>query len=519
MSKGALFPAILPTMLNLVVFSLLILPWLNPFAPGPSPAVVPLLFSWACAATLLGLRVGRADVMAPGRLAALVAGAWLLAGLASSGMSLLQYFGAAARWAPWVNVTVAGEAFANLRQRNQFATLTNMALVALLWWAWRVPRGALLQSTGVCLAGLLLVWGNGASSSRTGLLQLGLVIGLALWWGGWRRPAVRALLVVGSLGYAAAVWGLPWLAGFDAGSHGMVARLRDDASGAGACSSRRLLWSNVLDLIAQKPWLGWGWGELDFAHYENLYGSPRFCEIMDNAHNLPLHLAVELGVPVALLLCGALTVWVLRQRPWQEANPTRQMAWGVLAVVGLHSLLEYPLWYGPFQMAVLACVVLLRRGSDVLSPVKNESNSPLASVFIVIIATILIASLSYTAWDYRRVSQIYLSVPERDPSLREGTLDKISNTRLFRNQFLFAELGLVPLEPSNAQWTYDVASELLHYSPEPRVIEKVIESATMLGREDEAVLHLARYRAAFPAECATWLRGHRENRGQAAQAN
>ena len=505
-------------MLNLVVFSLFLLPWLNPFAPGPSPAVVPLLFSWACAAALLGLRVWRVEVMAPARLAAVAAGAWLLAGLLSSGMGLLQYFDAAAVWVPWVNQTAAGEAFANLRQRNQFATLTNMALVALIWWGWRVPKGAWLKTTLVCLAAGLLVVGNGASSSRTGLLQLALVIGLALWWGGWRLPAVRALLLVSGLGYSAAVWGLPWLAGFDAGSHGMVARLSDGASGGAACSSRRLLWSNVVDLIVQKPWLGWGWGELDFAHYNNLYGGPRFCEIMDNAHNLPLHLAVELGVPVALLVCGALTVWVLRQRPWQDADPTRQMVWGVLAVVGLHSLLEYPLWYGPFQMAVVACVLLLRRTPEGHSQEKNESNSPLALAFIASIATVLVACLSFAAWDYRRVSQIYLSAPDRDPALREGTLDKISDTVLFRNQFLFAELGLTPLVKSNAQWTYDTASDLLHYSPEPRVIEKVIESATMLGREDEAVLHLARYRAAFPADCATWLRGHRENSAQAKQA-
>ena len=506
-------------MLNPVVFALLLIPWLNPVAPGPSPAVVPLLFAWACAAALLGLGIWRADVMAPARLAFVVAASWLLAGLVSSSIGLLQYFATASAWVPWVNQTAAGEAFANLRQRNQFATLTNIALVALLWFVWRIPKNDRFKVLGVCLAGVALALGNAASSSRTGLLQLGLVIGLALWWGGWRLPAVRALLVVSGLGYAAAVWGLPWLAGFDAGSHGMVARLSDGASGGAACSSRRLLWSNVLDLIVQKPWLGWGWGELDFAHYNNLYGGPRFCEIMDNAHNLPLHLAVELGVPVALLACGALTVWVLRQRPWQEADPTRQMAWGVLAVVGVHSLLEYPLWYGPFQMAVLACLLLLWRRPEALSGVENESNSTLAKALIAAVATVLIACLSFAAWDYQRVSQIYLSAPERDPALREGTLDKISDTRLFRNQFLFAELSLVPLVPGNAQWTYDTALALMHYSPEPQVIEKAIESATMLGREDEAVLHLARYRAAFPADCATWLRGHRDNRAQAGETD
>jgi len=51
-----------------------------------------------------------------------------------------------------------------------------------------------------------------------------------------------------------------------------------------------------------------------------------------------------------------------------------------------------------------------------------------------------------------------------------------------------------------------MAIELLHYSPEPRVIEKVIESAVMLGRHDAALYCLLRYRAAFPKEHARWVR-------------
>ncbi len=71
----------------------------------------------------------------------------------------------------------------------------------------------------------------------------------------------------------------------------------------------------MLHLIAQKPWLGWGWGELDYAHYMTLFPGVRFCVLLDNAHNLPLHLAVELGVPVAALLCFAVLAWVWKARP------------------------------------------------------------------------------------------------------------------------------------------------------------------------------------------------------------
>ena len=120
-------------MQSIPIFFLIALPWLNPFAPGPSPGAVPLLFSWACAAGLLALcsRLSSRDFC--GRLVTTAAWAWLAAGLLSSVMGLCQYFGAGASLLPWVNQTELGEAFANLRQRNQFATLTNIALAALLW--------------------------------------------------------------------------------------------------------------------------------------------------------------------------------------------------------------------------------------------------------------------------------------------------------------------------------------------------------------------------------------------------
>jgi hypothetical protein len=110
------------------------LPWLNPFSFGPSPAVVALLFSWVCAAALM-----TSWLVVPGRLmrdqlARAAASAWLLAALLSSLMGLLQYFGETAIFGMWVNSTSMGEAYANLRQRNQFATLTNIGLAALLWW-------------------------------------------------------------------------------------------------------------------------------------------------------------------------------------------------------------------------------------------------------------------------------------------------------------------------------------------------------------------------------------------------
>ena len=90
-------------------------------------------------------------------------------------------------------------------------------------------------------------------------------------------------------------------------------------------------------------------------------------------------------------------------------------------------------------------------------------------------------------------------------------LDAAYNERPKRNYLnngyslkLASSLTLATPSKENAQWMNGLAEEVLHYSPEPRVIERAIESAVLAGREDEALLHLARFRAAFPADYENW---------------
>jgi O-antigen ligase len=425
----------------------------------------------------------------------LIALAWLGAAALSTAIALIQYLGQSAHFAPWVSASEVGEAFANLRQRNQFASLTVIGMAGLLWLP---PRR--LGRWPALAAMCWLAVGNAATTSRTGLLEI-LVLGLlACAWPGDRRE--RALLWLGGLvAYVLAAVLLPFLLEATTGAAG--GRLWERMASGNACSSRMALWSNVLHLVAQKPWLGWGWGELDYAHYATLYDGVRFCDILDNAHNLPLHLAVELGVPAALLVCGGVLWAIVRGQPWREPEPARQMAWAVLAVIAIHSLLEYPLWYGPFQLALGLCLGLLWPARRAIA----DSRAGLTSGRWL--AALACIACGYGFWDYWRVSQVYLPPATRAAQYREDPLSGSRNSWLFRSQARFAELTITPLTRENAAWTHGTALAMLHYSPEPRVIEKVIESAIMLGRDQEAVLHLARLRAAFPEEYAKWSRGHR----------
>lgn len=524
------------------------LPWLNPFAPGPSVAVGPWLFSLLCIALLWliappqrgsGRRLIwpflaalvlladvfrplplRADVLAavvallgilacvrlaagaprwPGVLRALV-WAWLIAALLSSAIGLAQYFGLAEALRPFANVSAMGEAFANLRQRNQFATLTSIGLLALGWLMLRTRLG---WHAGWMAA--LLAAGNAASASRTGLVQLIVIVALAWLWSASRERSFFRLSLLALLVYVCAALTLPWLLETTTGHAGssVLIRIAQDAG----CNSRSVLYANVVELIAEKPWWGWGWGELDYAHYAHAYRGERFCDILDNAHNLPLHLAVELGVPGAVLICGAALWYFLRGRPWFERDLTRQLAWGVLIVIGIHSLLEYPLWYGPFQMALGLALGLLRSGATARAgDAQARDPSRTTPAWTLAPGFLALAALAYATWDYDRVSQIYQPPEARRPAYRDNTLAKLRSSWLFENQVNFAALTITPVTDQNDLAMAALAASLLHYSPEPRVIEKFLEANALGGDAMTQLAESLRYRRAFPQDYARWRR-------------
>ena len=178
----------------------------------------------------------------------------------------------------------------------------------------------------------------------------------------------------------------------------------------------------------------------------------------------------------------------------------------MLAVVGLHSLLEYPLWYGPFQMAVGLSVWLLWRKPGTVGVAHRNFKGfwPLAPVRIAWAAPVLIAVCAFAAWDYWRVSQLYLLPAQRAAMYRDHTMEKVRSSWLFKNQVQFADLTTTTITAANAAPMREMALHLLHFSPEPRVAEKLIESATLLGRDDEALYYLVRYRTAFADAHAQW---------------
>ncbi|OYD48023.1 Wzy polymerase domain-containing protein [Acidovorax kalamii] len=509
----------------------LTLPFVFGYTQPPSSNFWPVMASWSCGLVMLLLwwwRSRRARAGAEGGvegrvfIATQLAAGLLLAALLGSVIGLVQYFAGDVGLSPWVQASTPGQAIGNLRQRNQQASLLSLGVWALLWILAQIQarldaggKAAQVQEVllgggrpwPAWLVGILLAWGmallatgSAATASRTGALQWLVVLGLLILWRASCGRVALGLSLAGVLLYVAAAWLLPRLllewTGFT--MDGLFTRILDEEQ---ACTSRRALWANVLHLIAEKPWLGWGWGELDYAHYVTLFPGVRFCVLLDNAHNLPLQLAVELGLPVAVLVCATVGVWMVRAKPWRESDPVRQLAWGVLAIIGVHSLLEFPLWYGPFQVVTLLAVALLWQGA---LPRWLVGPAARVAVGMAVAGAVMLGGMA--ARDYYRVSLLYRPVPLRPAAYQDDTAAKVSDTLFFSDQVDFALLTNTSLTRETAPQINLLARELLHFSPEPRVIQALIESAVLLGKDDEAAFHMKRYRIAYPAEYERWKR-------------
>ena len=345
-----------------------------------------------------------------------------------------------------------------------------------------------------------------------------------------------SLLGVALAAYVLAALALPGLAGVDGSVFG---RLQETSA---QCTSRLNLWRNVLYLVAQKPLLGWGWEGLKYAHFISQYDAPwaglRFCEIVDNAHNLPLHLAVELGVPMSAALCAtgawliwrtrpwretdatrrlawavlALGAWLWRHQPWRETAPARQLAWAVLGAIGVHSLLEYPLWYGPFQLAVLLCLWVLHAfptdagAPDALADQRSNGGRDTRWGWPAAWAAGVIAlAVAAAAHSYWRVSQPYLAPDERAPAYRTLAWDSLRSTWLFAQQVDFAELALTPVTEASAPRLWALGLQALHFSPEPMVLQKLLQSGQMLGYDADVAFYTRRFATAYPDDYARWV--------------
>lgn len=445
---------------------------LGSWGPGALPASLALSALGLLAAAALLLAAGasaRATTSAESVFAAFCWG-WVIAGGLNLGVAAVQVFAPAWPDGSWLARSgLPGRAVGNLRQPNHLSSL-------LLWAA--IASVALLQLGRLKPAAaramfVLLMGGVVLTASRTGLVSVLLLAG----WGLADRALsrdVRRLLMAAPLLYGLA-WGALWLWA-QAGAHafGGEARLHEtDIS-----SSRFGIWANTLALIARQPWTGVGFGEFNLAWSMTPFpGRPT--AFFDHAHNLPLHLLAELGLPLGGLVLGLLC-WALwrafRAAPGPAAAMQRSAAMFAL-MIGLHSLLEYPLWYAYFLLP-LAWVWSFALGGDGHGVQRAR---PLLAVGMLLVSLAAVA-------DYQRVVRIFEAPADALPlaqRIRDG-----------RASWLFAHHGdyaaaTTGVPQPDGMGALDGAK---HYLLDTRLMRAWAEALARAGRIDEARHVAARLR-------------------------
>jgi O-antigen ligase len=145
---------------------------------------------------------------------------------------------------------------------------------------------------------------------------------------------------------------------------GLLDRLAsvDDAS-----ETRTTLYSQILALISQRPWTGFGGGSFEIV-FPLVHASPVSPDLVwDKAHNTYLALWVEMGVvfgslPPAILLLTTLHLLrslIQRVGSWRS----QATALGAITVAGVHSLVDFSLEIEANAFVLTSLVALGLAGS------------------------------------------------------------------------------------------------------------------------------------------------------------
>ncbi|WP_216701307.1 O-antigen ligase family protein [Methylibium sp. T29] len=419
---------------------------------------------------------------------------WSLAGMLCVIVALVQYFAPSIADGLLVAInTSPGRAVGNMRQPNHLATALLCAMV-MTAWLWQAGR---LRAPWAAASLFAMVLAVALSASRTGALSLGVL----LLWAVVDRSLPRAArwtLALTPLAYLVCWAGLAEYAEWQHAHFYAVERLQSHSD---ISSSRFAIWRNALVLVAQNPWTGVGWGNFNFAWTFTPFPD-RPVAFFDHTHNLPLQLAVEIGLPATALVLG-LFGWALwRARgAWrvageQPGHPARA-AFVMLVVLGMHSLLEYPLWYAYFLLPAAWALGVFLGSAPAKEPAsdRNEPASPAAATAMARWPTcllraagaLMILGAAYAAWDHRRVEVIFAppagagSLAERIAAGRESVL--------FGHHADYAAVTNEPKDQALASFRRP-----LHHLVDVRLLIAYIEALKANGRDAEALYAAQRLR-------------------------
>jgi O-antigen ligase len=420
------------------------------------------------------------------------------AGLLSVVVSLVQmFFPSLADGNVIARSGLVGRAVGNMRQPNHLASLLMWACVASVWlaqggWLARRLGGALRGTVALHMLLFLFVFCVLLSASRTGMIG---VVMLALWGAVDARLAPRVRIALGSTLVMFAIgWGI--LEAYTALSHhAFGAQSRVSEEGAGS-PSRIAIVKNAIGLLQRYPLTGSGWGDFNFAWTMTPFPD-RPVAFFDHTHNLELQLLVEMGLPLGLLTLALLAagLWTGFARAVRGSAATRCAAM-LVAMIGLHSQFEYPLWYAYFLLPAALAYGLCMAGEDAGEPASTTGQR---RPWLAALGVVVAAAVPLVVIDYLRIVHIY--APPTGAASLDDRIAAGQRSPLFALQADYAEATVQP--PGTV--ALEAARRTGHHLIDTRLLMAWAKSLNAVGETDKARYLVQRLREFRNTASEEWL--------------
>ena len=280
---------------------------------------------------------------------------------------------------------------ANLAQPNQLSTFFILGLLAV---AWAFIRQKMTAALAIGIACLFLL-GQAVTLSRTGWLNVALMLSAFLCWGALSKSPKKMLVAIGlGIFFILCLIGVPLVTGtllYESN------QLSDDRFSTGA---RPLAWQILTDAALRQPLWGYGWGQVAAAHFNVALTHPEIGALFHQSHNLFLDLILWNGLPIGLLI-SALIIWWSIACMRRIDGPSDVVPILFLLSLGVHAMLEYPLHYAYFLLpaGLVAGLVCVR-----CRFLPAFSARPWTAIAVLVLAT---GMLVITMRDYLRVESVF----------------------------------------------------------------------------------------------------------------
>ncbi|MBS1190724.1 MAG: lipid core-O-antigen ligase-like enyme [Rhodocyclaceae bacterium] len=396
---------------------------------------------------------------------------------------------------PWTFPHVGGGLRGNLAQPNNFADHLWLGVASALYLRTRGRLG--VAATAACF--LVLLPFAVLSGSRSGwLYAIGLAVFSLAW--AWRQPD-RATRMLARWSIGALVGSLLCQLAFNASWVPVPANIATSGTrlAQGSYDSVRLaLWRIALDAFLENPWLGAGFGQYTRqVHLHVLDLMPwRSPGLPEHAHNIVLNLLAEMGLAAGLLLLILVGRWVaglLRA-------PRTPEVWWIIAmalVLGIHSNLEYPLWYG-FFLAVAA--LLAGAGSRTNRVLQPGRSAPYAMAAFLALGGLTLYNLhrDYGLLEDALNGRLAAASAQEGRQLTEDALKRLARESLLRPYVDLAVANLMADDRDNLELKLQNCDRAQRFSASRDIVFKCAHLLALAGRQDEGRLALRRAVAAYP---------------------